>query len=128
MFEKIKEQAGKIASGEFFQEHVDEAMQSIQELVPILKKNGYNLEYMELEMGFPTGISLCLVRNDVDLGDLAALAKEYEGKKVKSWIISSLMKVNSAQEKFKKSKMEISEVEIGLKLPPSLILRLKPIS
>jgi hypothetical protein len=127
MFEKMKEQLGKLTSGEFVQEHVQEAMESIESLVPILKKNGYTLEYTELEMGFPTGISLCFVRNENPLGDLSQLAKEYEGKKVKSWIISSLMKVQSSQEKLKKSKMEIWEIEIGLKIPPSLIVRLKPI-
>ncbi len=127
MLEKIKEQILKIATGDFFQEHIQESISSIQELTPILVKNGYELEALNLELGFPTGITIELKRNAEQLGDLEALEKESEGQKIKSLIIKSIRKINSGKEKFKKSGLEISEIHIGIKVPPVLNVKLRPI-
>ncbi|MCB1178116.1 MAG: hypothetical protein KDK36_11095, partial [Leptospiraceae bacterium] len=70
MLEKAKEKLEKLRSGELFQEHIGESIQSVSELAPILKKNGYELKDIELELGLPTGITICLVRNNEVLGSL----------------------------------------------------------
>ena len=127
MFEKAKEKLGKFTSGEFVQEHVSEAIQSISELAPLLKKNGYTIQDIELELGLPTGIAVTFRRNENVTEELSKLLEECEGEKIKSWIIKSILKVNQMQEMFKKGKLEIFELKIGIKIPPSVSVKLKPI-
>lgn len=126
MFDKAKEKISKIASGEFIQDHVSESIQSISEIIPLLKKNGYSLEGIELELGIPTGITVGLKRNGEAVEQLKEIEALVEGQKVKSWIVGSLIKINSMQDMFHKVNVEIDEVKIGLKLPPSINVKLKP--
>lgn len=129
--EKIADAQENIASlsiDEQVKQKTTEVLKAINELVPVLRKNGYAIRSVKVEIGIPPKIMLSLDRINASTELLEDILKEVDGDKIKTGIVKSLITINKMQDTFRKSRFEIGGLDIKLTFPPSVGIKLVPFS
>ncbi len=114
--------------GESIREKTVEVLKALNELIPILKKNGYILDEVKIEFGISPKIKIVLDRSGEATEILESVMQQVEGDKIKVAILKSLLTINKMQDTFKKSNFTISGMDFGLSIPPAVTARIKPIT
>lgn len=124
-------------AAEALKERVAEVLESLNELIPILMKNGYVLDGVETEIGIPPKIRVVLERSReatkslksaTQQKNLESVTQQVGGNGIKEIIIKSLLIINKMQDTLEKSNFTISGADIGISFPPTVTTRIKPIS
>jgi hypothetical protein len=119
----IQETAAEVLKGK-----VAEVLKSLNELIPILKKNGYMLDVVVTEIGIPPKIRVVLGRSREATKNLESVMQQVGGDGIKAIIIKSLIIINKMQDTLEKSNFTICGVDIGVSFPPTITARIRPIS
>ena len=124
-------------AAEALKEKVSEVLESLNELIPILMKNGYVLDGVETEIGIPPRIRVVLERSReatkslksiTQQKNLESITQQVEGNGIKEIIIKSLLTINKMQDTLEKSNFTISGADIGISFPPTVTTRIRPMS
>ena len=107
---------------------VNKALDDFNAATPSLKKAGYQLEEMEVEIGVPPKLipSFSIYESQDESRDEAA--EELKTNRVGKNILKGLNVARSLESKLKVRNMEFSHIEIEIGVVPTVKLRYRPIA
>ena len=107
---------------------VNKVLDELNTATPSLKKAGYQLEEIEIEIGVPPKLiprfSICQQQSDSN----AQIAEELKTNRIGKNILKGLNAASSLQSKLKMSDMEFSHIEIEIGVVPTVKLRYRKLS
>ena len=93
----------------------------------MLKENGFSLADIEVEISIPPSITAIIDNNANDIEGLEKSLESFgELTKIQNVIISTIKRITGFQDVVSKSGHRIGEIEIGMGLPPSVVVHLPP--
>jgi len=123
--EKVKEKVSAINVPDLGVEKINESLERAKEILPIVKEVGYVLSEMEIEVGVPPAITMHFVADESSkkIEDIEnVLSKFDKSNKLGYSILKGLLTALKIQKSLKLRDEELQEIEIGLGIPPKVIL------
>ena len=100
-------------------------IEDFNQSLPVLKKAGYELEELELELGIPPKLIPHFKYDQEKNSDVELLLNELQGNGLGTNLMKALLKAGQFQRKIKFKDMGFSHVEIELSVIPSVRLSYK---
>lgn len=126
--ERIMDGTTAETAAEVLKGKVAEVLKSLNELIPILEKNGYTLYGVETEIGIPPRIRVVFDRCGEATKNLESIMQQVGGSGIKAIILKSLLTINKMQDTLEKSNFTICGADVGISFPPTVTARIKPVS
>tara|TARA_E500000331_G_scaffold333543_1_gene357849 strand:+ start:590 stop:1093 length:504 start_codon:yes stop_codon:yes gene_type:complete len=125
----LKEKASAIGpSLDSIKEKLGGTLGEINALKPVLKEHGFNIADIEVEISIPPSITAIIQTNSNDVVGLEKSLEAFgEMTKIQKAIVGTIKKISGFQETVSKSGHRIGEIEIGMGIPPSVVVHLPPI-
>ena len=125
----LKEKASTMGpSIESLKEKLSGTLEEINALKPILKENGFNVKDIEVEISIPPSIKTVIENKTNNISGLEESLESFaELTKVQSAIVNTIKKISGFQDTVSKSGHRIGDIEIGIGIPPSVVVHLPPL-
>jgi hypothetical protein len=132
MFDKAKESASKAKSGalsklgelqEVGAEKINESLKQFNAARPYLKKAGYALSELEIELGLPPKVTSHFQHTDVDQADVEQAFVELEGNALGTSVLTLLVKAAELQSKIQVYEMSFAYIEVEVGIVPTVTLK-----
>ena len=132
MFDKAKESASKAKSGalsklgelqEVGAEKINESLKQFNAARPYLKKAGYALSELEIELGLPPKVTSHFQHTDVDQADVEQAFVELEGNALGTSVLTLLVKAAELQGKIQVYEMSFAYIEVEVGIVPTVTLK-----
>lgn len=124
-----KEKASSITPNmDTVKEKLATTLSELNAIKPILKDNGFRISDVELEISIPPSVNIILDCDGNNVAGLEAAVQEFgELSKIQNAVINTIKKVVGFQEVVSQSGHKIAEIEIGVSIPPSIVVHLPPV-
>lgn len=125
----LKEKAsGLTPSLESVKDKLGGTLEDINAIKPVLKENGFGIADIELEISIPPSVTVIIDNKTGNVDGLSDAIEEFgELSKIQQLIISTIKKISGFQDMVSKSGHKIGEIEIGMGIPPSVVVHLPPV-
>lgn len=124
-----KEKASAITPNmDTVKEKLGNTLTELNAIKPVLKENGFRIADVELEISIPPSVNIILDCDGNNVEGLEAAVQEFgELSKIQNAVIKTIKKVVGFQEVVSQSGHKIAEIEIGVSIPPSIVVHLPPV-
>jgi hypothetical protein len=124
-----KEKASSITPNmDTVKEKLGDTLTELNAIKPILKDNGFKVADVELEISIPPSVNIILDCDGNNVEGLEAAVQEFgELTKIQTAVVNTIKKVVGFKDVVSQSGHKIAEIEIGVSIPPSIVVHLPPV-
>ena len=110
------------------EEKLGNTLADLNEIKPILQKNGLKVADVVVEISIPPSVNIILDCDGINVEGLEAAVQEFgELTKIQATVINTIKKVVGFKNILSQRGHKIAKIEIGVSIPPSIVVHLPPL-